>query len=104
MQNLNKLRKGRWYRLRGLLIKEALQIIRDPSSVLISVFLPLLLLFLYGYGVSLDLNHLRLGLVLEDTAPDAISFVNSITNSRYFDVQMARDRREFLDPITRGSI
>lgn len=78
--------------------------IRDPSSILISVVLPLILLFLYGYGVSLDLDHLRLGLVLEDTAPDAISFANSITNSPYFEVKMGRDRREMLDAITSGDI
>ena len=48
-----------------------------------------MLLFLYGYGVSLDLDHLRVGLVLEDTAPDAQSFAKSLTDSRYFDVKIA---------------
>lgn len=91
-------------RLRALVVKEGYQIVRDPSTILISVVIPLLLLFLYGYGVSLDLNHLRIGLVLEDTAPDARTLVESFTNSRYFDVKIARDRRELLDDITRGNI
>lgn len=91
-------------RLRALLVKESYQIIRDPSSILICVFLPLLLIFLCGYGVSLDLNHLKIGLVLEDTAPDAISFSKSLTDSRYFDVKISRDRRELADDLTRGNI
>lgn len=91
-------------RLKALVRKEAFQIIRDPSSIMISVVLPMLLLFLYGFGVSLDLDHLRIGLVLEDTAPDAQSFAKSLTDSRYFDVQFARDRRELIEPITRGAI
>lgn len=97
-------KKGRARRMRALMVKEFLQIVRDPSSILITVFLPLLLIFLYGSGVSLDLDHLRVGLVLEDTAPDAQSFTKALTDSRYFDVTITRDRRELGDALTRGDI
>lgn len=97
-------RKNKIRRVRALIRKEFVQIIRDPSSVLISIVLPLVLLFLYGFGVSLDLNHLRLGLVMEDTAPDAQSFAKAFTNSHYFDVTIVRDRRELMDDLTRGHI
>jgi ABC-2 type transport system permease protein len=84
--------------------KERLQIFRDPSTILITIFLPLLLLFLYGYGVSLDLNHVRIGLVLEDTSPDVQSLVQSFTDSKYFEVQIARDRRELYRALEAGHI
>ncbi len=90
--------------LKALITKEALQIIRDPSSILISIILPILLIFLYAFGVSLDLNHLRIGLVLEDTSPDAISFCRSFFDSPYFDVKQASDRRELIKEIEKGSI
>lgn len=93
-----------WRRLRALLIKESYQIVRDPSSIMISVFLPMLLLFLYGYGVSLDLKHLRIGLVMEDTAPDAQSLAKSFTDSSYFDVKIVRDRREMTPEIEAGKV
>lgn len=93
-----------YFRLCALVVKEFYQIIRDPSSILISVVLPILLLFLYGFGVSLDLNHLRIGLVLEDTSPTAISFAESITNSPFFDVRIGRDRREMTDLIEKGEL
>ncbi len=104
MNLIEENRLGRARRMRALMVKEFFQIIRDPSSILITVFLPLLLIFLYGSGVSLDLDHLRVGLVLEDTAPDAQSFAKALTDSRYFDVKIVRDRRELGDDLTRGTI
>src|SRR5262245_47224651 len=91
-------------RLKALLIKEFYQIIRDPSTLLISVGFPLILLTIYCFGLSLDIDHLRIGVVMEDTAPDAQSFVKSLTNSHYFDVTLVRDRREITGLLTRGAI
>ena len=51
-----------WMRLRGLMRKEAYEILRDPSSIAIAFVLPLVLLLIFGYGVSLDARqHLRCG-------------------------------------------
>jgi ABC-2 type transport system permease protein len=91
-------------RIKALIVKEYCQILRDPSSILISIVLPAILLFLYGYGISLDMKHLRIGVVLEDSAPDAQSFVKALMDSQYFDIQVGRDRREFNKQMTGGSI
>ncbi|HEX4839893.1 MAG TPA: ABC transporter permease [Rhabdochlamydiaceae bacterium] len=101
---IEEAKEGRARRMRALMVKEFFQIMRDPSSILITVFLPLLLIFLYGSGVSLDLDHLRVGLVMEDTAPDVQSFAKSLTDSRYFDVKIVRDRRALQDDLTSGAI
>ena len=77
-------------RLRGLLRKESLQILRDPSSIAIAFVLPVVLLFIFGYGVSLDARSVPVGLVVED--PDTVtqSFVAGFYESPYFDpVKMA---------------
>jgi ABC-2 type transport system permease protein len=54
--------------------------------------------------VSLDLDHLRIGLVLQDTAPDAQSFAKAMTDSPYFEVKIVRDERELLDDLASGQI
>lgn len=95
---------SRFRRIKALVIKESFQIIRDPSTLLISVVLPLILLFLYGYGVSLDLKHLRIGLVMEDTSPDAQRLAQSFMDSRYFDVKLVRGRRELTNDLEKGAI
>lgn len=91
-------------RIRALVKKEFFQVIRDPGSILISFVLPLILLFLYAFGVSLDMDYLRVGLVLEDRSTEAISFAESLKNSRYFEVTEARDRREIEEKIVAGTI
>ncbi|MBS0624565.1 MAG: ABC transporter permease [Verrucomicrobia bacterium] len=91
-------------RLKALVVKEFYQIIRDPSSILISLVLPAILLFIYGYGISLDYKHLKIGLVLEDTSPDAQSFTKSLTDSDYFSIRIGRDRNEFNRELIDGTI
>jgi len=95
---------GSLRRLKALVIKEFFQMIRDPSSILIGIILPLILLFIYGYGVSLDADHIKIGLVLEDTSPDAQSFATSLTNSRFFDVTVGRHRKELDGMFLAGKI
>jgi len=98
------LNKDHYRRISALIVKEFFQIIRDPSSILISVILPMVLMFLYGYGVSLDMDHIKIGLVMEDVSPDAQSFAKSLTDSRYFDVKIGRHRKEFDQDIVGGAV
>ena len=91
-------------RISGLVKKEFFQIVKDPSSILISIVLPIILLIIYGFGVSLDMNHLRVGVVMEDTSPDAQSFLKSMMNSRYFEVTVGHTKEELTDLILAGKI
>lgn len=91
-------------RLKALVIKEFYQMIRDPSSLMIGFGLPLILMFIYGFGVSLDLQHLKIGVVLEDNSPETQSLVEAFTNSRYFDAKVVHDRRELTEDILSGAI
>jgi len=62
-------RGGRAMRLRGLVAKEWLQVLRDPSSIAIAFVMPVVLLLLFGYGVSLNAKHVPVALVIDH--PDA---------------------------------
>ena len=70
--------------MRGLIRKESLQIIRDPSSIGIAFFLPVLLLLLFGYGVSLDARNVAIALVVEQPGPEASSLISGFRQSEYF--------------------
>ncbi len=71
-------------RLRALIRKEFIQVIRDPSSIAIAFVLPVILLLLFGYGVSLDAKRVPLALVVERPSPEAASFTSSFYHSEYF--------------------
>jgi ABC-2 type transport system permease protein len=70
-------------RMRGLVRKEFLQVLRDPSSIAIAFLLPAALL-LFGYGVSMDARDLRLGIVIEQPGAEAASFAGAFQRSPYF--------------------
>jgi ABC-2 type transport system permease protein len=97
-------RQDRLRRFAALVTKESYQIIRDPSSILIALVLPLILLFLFGYGVSLDATRTKIGLVIEAPTPAARTLAASFEASRYFDVRLGRDRRDFADDLVRGAV
>ena len=71
-------------RLRGLIRKEFLQIFRDPSSIAIAFLMPVVLLLLFGYGVSLDSESIPVALVVEQPSTDTASFTAAFHKSRYF--------------------
>lgn len=97
-------RLARARRFTALVRKESYQIIRDPSSILIAFVLPLILLFIFGYGVSLDATRTRVGLVIEATTPLARDLAASFQASRYFEVTAGRDRRGFEEDLALGRI
>jgi len=79
---------ARWRRTLCLIGKEARQIIRDPSSIAIGIVLPVALILLFGYGLSLDVTEVPVAVVLEDTSPSATELAASFQLSHYFDVRL----------------
>jgi len=72
-------------RLKAMIRKESLQILRDLSSIAIAFVMPLLLLLLFGYGVSLDARHIRLALVVEQPDANTAGLTGAFRQSEYFD-------------------
>lgn len=91
-------------RIRALVRKEILQISRDPSSILIAFILPLILLFIFGYGVSLDSKHVRLGLVIEQPSAATESFASAFDGSEYFDVTRASHLSTLEEALVAGEL
>ena len=91
-------------RLRSLVWKEAIQIVNDPSSILIAFVLPVLLLFLFGFAVSLDNTKVRIGVVLTERTPESESLLRTFQGSKYFDVQVDTDRRAMEKELVAGRV
>lgn len=96
-----------YLRLKALTIKESHQLLRDKSSWLIGLILPLVLILLFGYGLSFDLTNGRVGLVIQKETPQSRQLVSglngttdlNITQYNHFrDAEMAMGRSE-IDAI-----
>jgi len=86
-------RGGRAMRLRGLIRKEMLQVLRDPSSIAIAFLMPVVLLLLFGYGVSLDAKNVPIALVVEQPSADTAELAAAFSQSKYFEPVVMRDMR-----------
>jgi ABC-2 type transport system permease protein len=96
--------RGRWRRIRALIVKESLQVVRDPSSLVVAFVLPALLLLLFGYGISFDATRIKVGLTIEEPTPDTAWFLASLSNTPFFDVRPATDRRVLIDDLSAGRL
>lgn len=93
-------------RVRAVAKKEFLHIVRDPRSLGMGIAIPMLLLFLFGYALTLDVD--RVPLIVWDQSGTEVSrdFVSRFTGSRYFslrrhtdnyrEIELAIDSREAL--------
>lgn len=70
-------------RLTALVRKETRQLLRDRSNLAVGLLLPVLLILLFGYGLSFDLTDARIAVVLEDESPAARTIVAAFDGSPY---------------------
>ena len=88
-------------RIRALTVKETRQVLRDPSSIAIGIVFPLMMILLFGYGMSLDVSRVSVAVVDEDASADSAALVGAFQLSPNFVVTMTRSMAEantvFLD-------
>lgn len=92
------------HRLQALRLKETLQILRDPSSWLIAVAIPIMLLFIFGYGINLDSSKLHVGILIEQQSKPAQSLINTFTSSPYIAAQISQNRPHLIRLMQTGEI
>jgi ABC-2 type transport system permease protein len=81
-------------RVGALVRKESRQVVRDPSSFAIGVVLPLMLILLFGYAMSLDVKHVPIAVVLDLPASEATEIAASFQLSPYFETRLTRSMAE----------
>lgn len=91
-------------RLGALIHKESLQAMRDPSTLLIAFVLPLVLLLLFAYAVSLDAKNIRIGVVLESQSAPAQSLAAAFSASGYLDTHFVHSLQEVTPMLVSGAL
>ncbi|WP_118985358.1 ABC transporter permease [Photorhabdus sp. CRCIA-P01] len=93
-----------WWRLKALCVKETKQILRDPTSGLISIVIPLILLFIFGYGINLDSSTVRLGILVEQQSEDARELIQAFAGSPYIEPKISDNRQQLINMMQSGAI
>lgn len=65
--------------------KEIYHILRDPRSLVIVFAMPVMMTFLYGFAVNLDIERITLAIIDYDQTPSSRALVDDFYNSTYFD-------------------
>jgi len=71
-------------RVRAIANKEYIQIIRDPRSLALGLLIPIILIVLFGYALSLDIKDVPLAVWDQDNSKASVDFMLNFKNSEYF--------------------
>ena len=91
-------------RIRALVRKEIRQILRDGSSLLIGLLLPAVLIFIFGYGISLDLKEVPIAIVMEASSPMARDALAGFRGTGYFSPRQADSMHEAEELMRRREV
>lgn len=78
-------------RVKAIAKKEFIQIWRDPRSLSLGLAIPVILIVLFGYALSLDIDDVPMVIWDQDKSQASVEFIKNFGNSRYFDVKAYYD-------------
>ncbi|PYT32436.1 MAG: hypothetical protein DMG57_01695 [Acidobacteria bacterium] len=84
-------------RTRAVARKEFLHIIRDARSLILALLLPLVMLLLFGYALSLDVDQIPTIVYDRDHTPQSRDLIREFSGSRYFQVTAVANSYDDID-------
>lgn len=72
--------------------KEVIQLARDPRSLILAFLLPLLLVLVFGYAITLDVRDIRLAVLDLDGTSESRQLIDAYEESGYFSVRHRLER------------
>lgn len=83
-----------WRHTAALTLKETRQIVRDKSAFLLGIVMPVVLIILFGYGLSFDIRDVRLGIAQEAKTGEAQALTTALTHNPVFKTTVFTSRAE----------
>src|SRR5690606_10616017 len=74
------------YRLSAVMRKETREILRDRVTLATAFLFPVLMLLMFGYAISLEVENVRLGVLDQDQTPASAELIDQFAATRYFDL------------------
>lgn len=85
--------------------KEFKDIIRDPITLGVALLMPLVMLFLFGYAISLDVENVRAGVLDQDRSASSRALVDRLIENNYFRLHARFDStHEVESALQRGNV
>lgn len=84
-------------RMRAVARKEFRHIIRDPRSLIMTLAIPLMMLILFGYALSLDVDRIPTLIYDADKSPQSRELIGHFQGSRYFQIMGMVDEYKTIE-------
>lgn len=102
MSRISTLAKASLRRITAVGRKEFLHVLRDPRSLALGILMPLVMLFLFGYALTLDVDRVPLAVWDQSGTPQSRELISRFEGSRYFALQVrAASYRELEQAVDR---
>lgn len=86
-------------RLNTLIVKERKQLIRDPFNMIVGILLPIVLLLIFGYGMSVDIKNIRLAIVEPEESEMSSEIAARFESSNFFITRVYRNTKEAVRAV-----
>lgn len=84
-------------RVPAIAVKETRELLRDPIYLGLAFVIPMIMILLFGFGLSLDVKHLPVAFVDHDNSPWSRDYRDRFVHSEYFELAGVLDRRAEAD-------
>lgn len=84
-------------RVKAIAKKELIQIRRDPLSLAMAFLMPVILLFIFGYAITLDVDNLSTVVYNRDRSSLSREFIREFKESGYFSIAGYANRNDEID-------
>ncbi len=74
-------------RLYGMIVKEFIHLRRDPLTVILALFVPVAMLFIFGWAINTDVKHIPTVVLDQSGSVEARTLLEALVNSQYFDLR-----------------
>jgi ABC-2 type transport system permease protein len=84
-------------RLKAIATKEFIHVLRDPRSLMMGIGMPMILLFLFGYALTMDVERVPLAVWDQANSLESRELISRFSGSRYFDLRITTDNYRMIE-------
>lgn len=86
-------------RMTAVAKKEVRELLRDPITLGIAIFLPVIMMFLFSYAITLDVREIRLAVLDQDQSAESRDYLFSYLESGYFRLEAYANNPQELERL-----
>jgi drug efflux transport system permease protein len=85
-------------RIAGIIRKEFIHIVRDVRTLMIIILMPIMMIVLYGYAITLDISNISFGVIDNAMTPDSRALIQKFSENRFFILEDGAMSNDDVEP------